>query len=278
MQAKLFLPTAMSWYLDVVSPQWEALVSDDDYTFIMPLPVKKKLALTYLVQPHWTQQMGIISNQEINQETISRFISQMPYCIYAFNLNAGNHHPQQKRRNLNLRLSLQPNYDTLAAAYSSNTRRNITKALKQGITLKPIPSNELIHFWKKHNPAASDTLKSSLVTLINEANSHSCAYLIGAYTSDNSLVAALFALKFPHHITFLCPTSSPEGMRLSAMFLIVDSIIKEHSSKDIVFDFEGSMIPGVARFYRGFGATEQHYYPISRHYPERFLKLLHTIL
>ena len=32
---------AESWYLDIVSPNWEALVYND-YEYVMPLPLKRK--------------------------------------------------------------------------------------------------------------------------------------------------------------------------------------------------------------------------------------------
>ena len=63
------LTYAYSWYLDIVSPNWEALVSED-YAYIMPLPVKSRYGIPYLVQPVLTQQLGIYSKKKINERNI----------------------------------------------------------------------------------------------------------------------------------------------------------------------------------------------------------------
>ncbi|MDR1631378.1 MAG: hypothetical protein LBR97_00560, partial [Dysgonamonadaceae bacterium] len=41
---------AMSWYLDAVSPFWELLMAEN-YRYVMPLPVKRKFRIKYLMQP-----------------------------------------------------------------------------------------------------------------------------------------------------------------------------------------------------------------------------------
>ena len=64
---------ASSWYLNVVSPQWEALVTAD-YEFVMPLPVKSRYKIPYLVQPVLTQQLGIFSKQSITEKIVKEFI------------------------------------------------------------------------------------------------------------------------------------------------------------------------------------------------------------
>ncbi|MEA2107399.1 MAG: hypothetical protein U9P82_11900, partial [Bacteroidota bacterium] len=54
---------ALSWYLDVVSPGWNALVLGD-YEAVMPLPVKQKFGLEYLVQPPFCQQLGVFCSPD----------------------------------------------------------------------------------------------------------------------------------------------------------------------------------------------------------------------
>lgn len=48
----------LSWYLDTVTPGWECLVNEN-YRMVMPLPVKYKFGIPYLVQPPFCQKTGV---------------------------------------------------------------------------------------------------------------------------------------------------------------------------------------------------------------------------
>ena len=43
------------------------------------------------------------------------------------------------------------------------------------------------------------------------------------------------------------------------MSLLIDSIIREHSSQNIIFDFEGSNDTNLARYYKSFGSLGNTY-------------------
>src|ERR1035438_8285696 len=51
---------AYSWFLDIVSPEWEALVIGD-YELVFPLCKRRKYGFTYLFQPCFNQQLGFFS-------------------------------------------------------------------------------------------------------------------------------------------------------------------------------------------------------------------------
>ncbi len=53
---------AYSWYLDLVSPEWEALI-EDDYSIVFPLTQRNKNNINYLFQPVFTQQLGVFSKK-----------------------------------------------------------------------------------------------------------------------------------------------------------------------------------------------------------------------
>jgi len=59
-----------------------------------------------------------------------------------------------------------------------------------------------------------------------------------------------------------------------AMFLIVDQLIRDHSEKIRVLDFEGSNVASLARFYKSFGSDEFNYLRIKRNRLPWILKLL----
>ena len=43
------------------------------------------------------------------------------------------------------------------------------------------------------------------------------------------------------------------------MTFLIDSVLKKYAGSHLTFDFEGSMIPGLARYYMGFGAIEKKF-------------------
>ena len=51
---------------------------------------------------------------------------------------------------------------------------------------------------------------------------------------------------------------------MSASFAIVNDLIEEKSGTGVILDFEGSMNENIARFFRGFGATEEVYFEVRK--------------
>jgi len=260
------LSYAYSWYLDIVSPNWEALVSDN-YEFIMPLPIKKKYGISYLVQPILTQQLGIFSEHIIEQSIVNKFIKKIPSFSYELHLNENNYSSQNASLP-NLVLNLNEKYEVIFSKFSKNTIRNIAKAQKLQLKIQSgIPNDEFMNFYysveKKYRSAQQSIVKE----LITKGISENAMTLYGVYSASNSLIASLCVLHSAHRITYLLPISNVEGKASSAMFLLIDSIIKSESGKSVEFDFEGSSIDGIARFYIGFGALNKPYNIIKQFRP-----------
>jgi hypothetical protein len=66
-----------SWYLDIVSPGWEALVQDN-YKAIMPVPLKRKYNIPYIIQPLFVQQLGIFSSNSNAITDVNHFLKYIP--------------------------------------------------------------------------------------------------------------------------------------------------------------------------------------------------------
>ncbi len=257
-----------SWYLDIVSPDWEALVSDE-YEYIMPLTVKRKYGIPYIVQPMLTQQLGIFSSKKISEEIIQLFIKEIPYYSYEINLNENNNFNTEISELPNYILNLNEHYELIYKKYSKNTIRNIEKARKQNLSVQHnISIDEFVNFYNstERNFISSDGLL--LEKLLTTGSSKNAIALSGVKNSDNKLISALCIFVTGKRIVYLLPVSNAEGKKSSAMFLQVDDIICNNAGTDMILDFEGSRIEGIARFYKGFGAVNHPYYILKKFRPD----------
>lgn len=249
---------AISWYLNVVSPDWEIL-AHDDYSVVMPLPVKTKYGFKYLTQPYFCQQLGVFSTLEIGIDKIKEFYNKIPYRFARLQGNTfdSNVYPKE---------SLRPNYflnftkiSDPNSAFASNTTRNLKKSIAAENSITQISVEEYIGFIKQHNPEVyNDKLLPILKTLAEVIieNKHGNIY---ATAVNKEITSAVLVAKQTKRIYYLSPVSSAEGKNLQSMTFIVNNLIAEAQTNEKIIDFEGSSIEGVARFYAGFGAEKEFY-------------------
>ncbi len=253
---------AYSWHLDIVSPGWEALISDN-YEYLMPLPVKKKYLIKYIVQPILTQQLGIFSSKIIEKEIIFQFIQRIPYLSYELNLNEANK-IEGSTTLPNLILMLNKKYVDICKSYSKNTVRNIEKAKKSELKINEnITINHFIEFILASTQLYDNNI-STIKHLIEVGLSENIFQLLGVIDNKNELTCVLCLAKTKNRIIYLLPVSNEIGKSISAMFFLIDYLIQQNSNSILTLDFEGSRIDGIARFYKGFGATLKPYYMIKR--------------
>ena len=295
------LPYAYSWYLDVVCPLWEALATED-YAFVMPLPLKKKWGISYLIHPIWVQQLGIFSEQHITPEIFEAFRHRIPYLVYDFNINYLDYSLVSRVSHLvslvktNLIIPHNKEINIIRKGYNSNIKRNIAKAHKAGLTIRNVEVEQFVSLWKSENPTMRWDLHATIQPLVEASFSWEyspklgelsfateefvnktlfTSHLFGVY-KDDQLIASLFGMQTRERFIYLIPVSNQAGKEHSAMFMLVDYILENICCpQGLTFDCEGSMIPGVARFYLGFGAKEQPYASISRCRPQWLVRLLH---
>lgn len=260
------LTYAYTWYLDIVSPNWEALVSDN-YEYIMPLPIKRRYGISYLVQPILTQQLGIFSKQPIDDTLVQLFIKKLPHLSYELNLNEHNYHSKAVTLP-NYILNLQSSYEQIASQYSKNTKRNIDKANKSGLKVTSgLSINDFLSFYNSVHKNYKQAKQSIVKELVENGIKKMEMTLHGVFSDENNLIAGFCLMHSRNRITCLLPISNAEGKASAAMFLLIDKIIREEAGKSNVLDFEGSRMEGIARFYKGFGAKNHPYYMLKRFRP-----------
>lgn len=257
------------WHLDRTAGIWDALVLGD-YEFVMPLPVRKKWGIKYIYQPLFCQQLGIfpIPSKPVAQIFYNALIEKYRYCdVY---INSQNHSgiavkeieflPRQ-----NYLLNLTYNYKALAKCYSTNTKRNIAKARGNNLQFTAGIRLEDYMVFKQSNLIDKISKKDlgKLKSIIAYGQYKGIGEIYGVYSSENELCAAVYFCKWKDRVIYMNAATSEEGKKSGAMYFLVDNFIKSNAEKNLFLDFEGSMIPGVARFYSGFGASSETYFQLK---------------
>jgi hypothetical protein len=253
---------ALSWYLDIVSPDWEALILDD-YRAVMPLTWKKKFGVKYLVQPPFCQQLGVFGKYD-DCRNADPFMNEIPgkFKNKRIHFNRDNSIQIQgikiiERTNFELRLDA--DFNTLFDNYSTIHKKNIKTGRNRKISVDR--SSDIRQFYdfvmQNHREkfTINDRSARILQQILDVSADKDSFELYFALSEERKIIAAIYLLRsFERYILLLTP-STEFGSRNRAVYLLIDHFIRIHSNRHEILDFEGSSIEGIAKFFKGFGAT-----------------------
>ena len=257
----------------MVCDKWNALV-EDDYKSVMPLPYAEKYGFGYIYPPLFIQQLGVFSTTKLTDEKVGQFLEHIPEKIryVEMNMNILNRvkqtSPFQTRELVTHLLDLIPSHEHLYANYSTQTKRNLKKAQASQLTVSRIsePQNIIDLFRNnrgkqyKHGAYYYKVLYELMMACIKR-NFGQCW---GAYTKNKELCAGAFYIGSNKRIIFLFSGVSQVGYELQAMTFLINHFIEANTQRDITLDFEGSIDPDIARFYKGFGSKEVYFKQVRK--------------
>lgn len=268
---------AESWYLDIVAPDWYGLIFGD-YEYIMPVISAKKWGIRYAYQPQYSQQHGIFPAPEKEISALFWIFLQNQFKYFQIAINSKNIYiPENLRveKRNNHTLSLNDAYKTIQRHYSNHAKRYVQKAHREVDILERISAHDFLNLKVKHaQKGFSNTHAKALKLIVTKSMNHGSGIVYGAYSKRNELLAAAFFIRERHRLNYLNSVSSEEGKEHRAMYAILDKFIQDYQGSGFILDFEGSDIEGVARFFKGFGATTETYKLVTQNKLPRILKVL----
>src|ERR1035437_1377627 len=248
-----------SWYLDIVSENWSALVLND-YEAVFPLASKSKYKINYIVQPFFTRYFGLFSKTEITKKLITSFLKAIPekfkyveFCLHeTLDFVAPEYAKTERKFQL---LDLNSSYEILYKGYSDNAKRSVKKAIKAELIVKNNVAPEVIvNLFKSTKGGELGVFKPNdykiLLALMNVCVKQNIAKSVAVYDKENNLCAAGFFMKSDNRFVFLKSGVTDYGKANGAMHFLFDSFIKQYSGEENILDFGGSSVDTVARFYR----------------------------
>ena len=278
---------ALSWYLDIVHPNWNALI-ENDYERVMPLTNSKKFGLSYMFQPFFVQQLGVFSTSQLSQDDVDNFINAIPqqYLLTQYRLNSYNkvdYNSDIIVKHRNVELDLIYDYQYLYNNYNNNTKRNLAKAEAAGLSINNNINPEIIINLFRNNRGKDvkhwkDKEYNRLLELINTAISQECCFTIGINDLDNNTIAGAVFMHSHDRIIFLFSGSDEAHKDKHALTMLLDNVIREFSETQYTLDFEGSDNDGLARFYKGFGGAEVFYPEVKYNNLKGILKFIYKLM
>jgi len=268
---------AYSWYLDIVSYQWDALVMDD-YKAVMPLTFKNNYSVNKIIQPAFAPQLGVFTSERLDINLVNSFLALVPkkYRSVQFNLNTYNKASNTKynlKQEVTYELDLIYPYKALYLKFSNEAQLKIkvSKISKVNI-LKHVNLKDLLLLKKNssNKPLTFEHL-NTLRRIIPFCINHNLGETLGAYNDKNELVAGAFFIKSHQKVICLLAACSDQGNEVAADFAIFNHFIKENAEKNLTLDFADYRVYEKEFMGKLFNAIPVNYFKLKR---KRFLGFL----
>ncbi|HEX7413236.1 MAG TPA: GNAT family N-acetyltransferase [Bacteroidia bacterium] len=277
------------WWLDAVcgSHNWDVLVYESNGNIIgtWAYPIKKKYNLKLIAMPMLTLGMGPVityfpgqkyaSLLSHEQQVIEELYNQLPpfdlfdlYFLPIYKNQMAFHWKDfVQRTRYTYRINDLSNLDKVFEEFNSSIRSQVRKAEKE-ITI--VESNDIELFYKINSLTFKRQGKKipytlSYVKQIEEAcKKNNCRKILFAKDSENNIHAAVYMVWDNQSAYYLMGGADETFKSSGAYSLLLWSAIKRAASFSKQFNFCGSMLPNVERFFRSFGGEQVPYLHLKK--------------
>lgn len=255
---------ARSEFLDIMSPHWDALIFDD-YKAVMPITWRKKLGIKYICQPAFCQQLGVFYIDAENKKIVPDFLRKLAvaFRLIETNLNYDNQ-IENVSSFTNYVLPLSNDYSSLYSNLSPRFIQSIKRSARY--PMEYISENNAAEIIEEYKLAYSDRMHiraqdfEQFNVLCNNFLQTGLALIRSARQPDGTLLAATILLKDEKRLYNVVNVITGNGRTLEANYFLYNKLLEEFASSGLVLDFEGSDLPGVAKFYQKFNPINQPYF------------------
>ncbi|TAH21389.1 MAG: GNAT family N-acetyltransferase [Cytophagales bacterium] len=284
-QSSQGLVYALSFYLDIVSPNWDAVIEENEqaYTAVMPLPKKRKYGITFLQQPLFCQQLGIFSvENEVSNAKLEIF---MALIVQKYKLASHYHF------HTNVRLSQTPNmeitylhthhlnlscsYTAIYKNYSADRKLNLKLAIRANLQIVESADIEpLIQMFEKDiahkiSGGVAANAYDMLKKLYKALHKKGLCKLFYTKNQKGQIGAGGLFVFYQHQIIYLFNAAYHTHRKENGRTLLIDHLLKKYAQSSYTFDFESPEIVQISQFYKSFGAEAIPYPKVSyNHLPD----------
>lgn len=251
-----------NWYakkevLDELSGNWEVLVYDD-YKAVLPVPLKKKFGINFVIMPLFCQQLGIFSEKddaEINDRFLQCLKKYYKVFLYSFNYHNSFSESLCTKKNYTIPIS---DYILLRRKKYFKGRKSTAKCA-QHLIYKEIELNaEHITFIEKHfKGLKKENDIKKFRGYMNFLHQNNSLKLCAAYLKEKLINVAVLVNENTQ-LSLLALINDETYKTENGPSFLIDKILDNYIQEK-EFNFMGSNIRGIEIFFKSFGAELQEY-------------------
>lgn len=268
------------WWLEAVAPdvKWqEHLIKDGD-----KVKARWVTPLGTFFMPHLTQTIGFWINPEIvdkdrhynvRKEIVSEIVSSLPANTHISLAPENSYYLPLHwagftvRPYATYRINDLSNIDALYASFASVVKKNI-KSAKNKVKIEESGDIAVLHslmektfqLQKRSYPFS----KEYLSTIFEACKKHDAAKLLYARDENGNVHSGVLYVYDEKVCYYLIAGTDPQFRSGGANSLLLWEGIQFAAQHSRCFDFEGSMIEGIEKFFRQFGGELTIYYDVFR--------------
>jgi len=276
------------WWLDAVcgKENWNVLLFEKNSEILasMPYYTRKKVFFDLILMPVLTQTMGVYikypKGQKYNKkmswekEAMNSLIKQLPKCDY-FTQNFSNKFLNwlpffwegfnQTTRYTYVIDGL--NMDQVEKGFDNDIRRRRKKAIEIGVEICEDENIEIFYrlnckTFERQGMKTPYSL-SFIKKFYETCKSYSSVKVFYAKYEDKYIASSF--LVFDHNtVYYLMGGVDMELKNLGGMDMVLYESIKFSIENSKVFDFEGSMVESIEKYFRSYGAVQKPYNQITK--------------
>jgi len=265
-------------FLDISTKEnWEILLYND-YEAVMPIPFVRKLGFKIVINPKLCQQLGIFSkveSKEIN-DLFYQFLNKN-YIVWYYAFNDSNTFSKALKQRNNF-LIFPDKYESVRQKYSPKRKRKLRldqEVIDNSEVIKNPDLEVVKNFIQKTGLGAADKDLQDFINLLSDFHHNNKLDFYGFFY-HNKLINLIAIYREKYSLALLGTYNEREFVKLSGSSFLIDKVISENIETKI-FDFEGSEVPAVEEFFRGFRPELRPYSCIQNSKVEVVKEILKTI-
>ena len=293
------------WWLDSVCgvDKWDVALFEKGGQIYASMPYYnfKKVWFNLSIMPKLTQTLGIyikypnyqkyykkISWEKKAMSAILHSLPKTDYFSQSFHRNLNNWLPfywagyeQTTRYSYIIEATADGSMDLVEDGFENDIRRRIKKAISDGVEVFEGENIGLFYELNKLTfarkgmdiPYSFEFIKN----LYKNCKENDAVKMFFAKDKSGAMLAASFLVHDKSVVYYLMGGIDPAKKELGAMDLVLFESIKFAMQSNKTFDFEGSMIESIEKYFRSFGAVQKPYHNISKT-SSKSLKILMLLL